>query len=175
MFSRDMVSGAISTLMSRFFRHTRRWLRLWRSRSGRRRMVTHRRQFGAAHVVQAVAVAPIAAGQEPAHALVVEPAEHALMIDRLLLLPIRAFTGHLEKIPLQVFTQVRHPVVRPFPAGHRPPPRRVVLLCPISGQILSGRPDSRSPFSHNPTGRPPLERQYTFTGLPGRHRVPRAC
>ena len=94
--------------------------------------------FGAAHGVEAVAVAPIAAGQEPAHALVVEPAEHALMIDRLLLLPIRAFTGHLEKIPLQVFTQVRHPVVRPFPAGHRPPPRRVVLLCTISGQTLSG-------------------------------------
>ena len=76
----------------------------------------------AAHGVQAIAVAPVAAGQEPAHALVVEPAEHALMIDRLLLLPIRAFTRHLEKIPLQVFTQVRHPAVRPFPAGHRPPP-----------------------------------------------------
>ena len=78
--------------------------------------------FVAAHGVQAVAVAPVAAGQEPAHGLVVEPAEHALMIDRLLLLPIRAFTGYLEKIPLQVFTQVRHPTVRPFPAGHRPPP-----------------------------------------------------
>ena len=45
-FSRDMVSGAISTLMSWFLRHTRRWLRLWRSRSGRRRMGTHRRHSG---------------------------------------------------------------------------------------------------------------------------------
>ena len=60
---------------------------------------------GAAHGVQAVAVAPVAAGQEPAHSLVAEPAEHALVIHGLLVHAVGTFAGDVEKKTLQMLAQ----------------------------------------------------------------------
>ena len=59
----------------------------------------------AAHGVEAIAVAPVAAGQEPAHGLVAEPAEHALVIHGLLVHAVGTFAGDVEKKTLQMLAQ----------------------------------------------------------------------